>query len=99
MAQVLIRNIDDEVVEILRQRAQRQHRSLEAELRTILESAAGRGTAREETVLYGRVEQALSKVTDSSVRFPVRTRRPRLFEPIKVKGDKTLSEMLIEDRR
>lgn len=99
MAQVLIRNIDEEVVEILRARAQRQHRSLEAELRTILESAAGRGTAREEAISYGRLEQALANVSGSSIRLPTRPRdRKRDLEPIKVEG-MSLSQMLIDDRR
>lgn len=40
MANVTIRNLDDSVVEALKQRARDHHRSLEAELREILESAA-----------------------------------------------------------
>lgn len=36
MAQVLIRNLDDDVVARLRERAAREGRSLEAELRVIL---------------------------------------------------------------
>lgn len=40
MAQVLVRGLDTTVVERLRSRAQRNGRSLEAELRGILESAA-----------------------------------------------------------
>lgn len=40
MAQVLIRGLDSGVVERLRARARRRGRSLEAELRGILESAA-----------------------------------------------------------
>ena len=40
MPQVLIRAIDVEVVEALKQRARRHGRSLEAELRGILEQAA-----------------------------------------------------------
>lgn len=45
MAQVLIRDLDDEVVEAIRESARRRGRSLEAELRLILEGAARRRTA------------------------------------------------------
>lgn len=40
MASVTIRNLDDTTVSALKQRARDHHRSLEAELREILESAA-----------------------------------------------------------
>ncbi|MBY0334093.1 MAG: hypothetical protein K2X49_25840 [Acetobacteraceae bacterium] len=40
MAQVLVRNLDDEAVERLKARAAAKQRSLEAELREILEDAA-----------------------------------------------------------
>lgn len=40
MAQVLIRNVDEQVVQSLKQRAQRHGHSLEQELRTILTEAA-----------------------------------------------------------
>ena len=40
MAQVLVRNLDDAVVERLKARAAAKQRSLEAELREILEEAA-----------------------------------------------------------
>jgi len=42
VAQVLIRDLDDEVVETIRESARRGGRSLEAELRLILEAAARR---------------------------------------------------------
>jgi plasmid stability protein len=41
MGQVIVRNLDDRVVAALKARAARQGRSLEAELRVILERAAG----------------------------------------------------------
>lgn len=41
MAQVLVRDIESVVVEKLRLRAQKNNRSLEAELRSILQKAAG----------------------------------------------------------
>jgi plasmid stability protein len=40
MGQLIVRNLDDRVVEALKARAARQARSLEAELRVILEKAA-----------------------------------------------------------
>ena len=40
MAQILIRNLEPELVERLRHQAERNHRSLEAEVRVILEDAA-----------------------------------------------------------
>jgi antitoxin FitA len=43
MAQILIRNLDDEIVARLKERARRQGRSLEAEARVILTQAAGLG--------------------------------------------------------
>ena len=42
MAQVLVRNLDDEVVERIKRRAERNGRSLEAELRDILATEAYR---------------------------------------------------------
>lgn len=40
MAQVVIRNLDDDLVARLKQQAKRHHRSLEGELRRILTEAA-----------------------------------------------------------
>ncbi len=40
MAQLLIRNLDDEVVTRLKQRAKANHRSLQAEVQRILEQVA-----------------------------------------------------------
>lgn len=40
MGQILVRNVADEVIERLKARAVRHGRSLEAELRTVLEQAA-----------------------------------------------------------
>jgi plasmid stability protein len=45
MPAVHIRNLDDAVIEALKRRAAASHRSLEAELRTILESAAAAAPA------------------------------------------------------
>ena len=45
MAQVIIRNLDEEIVRRLKERARRQGRSLEGELREILAAAARRDMA------------------------------------------------------
>lgn len=45
MAQVLIRNVDEEDLNELKQLAQQHHRSLEGEIRLILKEAAGRARA------------------------------------------------------
>jgi plasmid stability protein len=44
MPAVHVRNLDDAVIEALKRRAAASHRSLEAELRTILEAAAAEST-------------------------------------------------------
>ena len=43
MAQVLIRDLDEKVLKALKQRAARNHRSLQGELKLILEQSAGFG--------------------------------------------------------
>lgn len=40
MAQLTVRNVDDKVYETLKSRAARNHRSLEAEIRAVLERTA-----------------------------------------------------------
>jgi plasmid stability protein len=48
MAQIIVRKISKETVEQLKLRASRSHRSLEAEVRVILEDVADREQRREE---------------------------------------------------
>lgn len=48
MAQVLVRNLDDRVVEQLKANAARHHRSLEAEVRAVLEEYSQRSKAMED---------------------------------------------------
>ena len=43
MAQILVRNLDEQIVERLKERAQRRGRSLQAEAKEILTQAAGIG--------------------------------------------------------
>ena len=47
MAQILVRNLNDETLAQLKRRAERAGRSLEAEVREILEDEGGRDTRRE----------------------------------------------------
>lgn len=54
MAQVLIRNLEDDVLEALRARAERNGRALQQELRDIL-SAAARPTREERVELAAQV--------------------------------------------
>jgi plasmid stability protein len=47
MAQLLVRDLDPAVVERLKERARQNHRSLQGEVKTILEAAAARATREE----------------------------------------------------
>lgn len=55
MATVTIRNLDEDVVERLKKKAKENHRSLEAELRVILEDEARRLTGKEARALADRI--------------------------------------------
>jgi plasmid stability protein len=59
MAQVLVRDLDDRVVEKLKARAKRNGRSLEAELRLILEQSV-RADLAEARRLAERIRRQLS---------------------------------------
>ncbi|MBI2218831.1 MAG: hypothetical protein HYU51_16215 [Candidatus Rokubacteria bacterium] len=54
-----IRNVDDAVIAALKARAARHHRSLQGEVRSLLEAAAGAGGSRSST---GRVRLRLRTV-------------------------------------
>jgi plasmid stability protein len=62
MGQVLIRNIEDHVIESLRLRAELKGHSLEQELRDILRQAAG-PTAEERLAMMDRVAAMQKKPT------------------------------------
>ena len=51
MAQVLVRDVDDDVLEELKRRAERHRQSIECEIRSILKDAAGAPLLDRETVL------------------------------------------------
>ncbi len=55
MANITIRNLDDDVVEELKSRAKAHHRSLEAELRQILSDATHRPSIDELRTLAQRI--------------------------------------------
>ncbi len=59
MAQVLVRNLEGAVVERLKARARRHGRSLQAELKSVLEQAAG-VNAEEARALAARIRRRLA---------------------------------------
>jgi len=59
MASVLVRDLDPAVVERLKVRAQENHRSLQKELKAILEAAAAQATWAEARAGAERVRQML----------------------------------------
>ena len=67
MARVLIRDLDERTVERLKQRAARNHRSLQAELQLIIERAAAADVIDSHTVA-SRIRRKLSgrKHSDST---------------------------------
>jgi antitoxin FitA len=70
MAQILIRNIDDEAVERLKRRAARNERSLEAEVRLILEREAEQDERRTNAwAEMDRIRESLAgtEQTDSAI--------------------------------
>ncbi len=68
MANLTIRNLDDEVVEKLKARAKAHHRSLEAELRALLSEAAARPRREEFLRIADRIRAMTPDVeqTDST---------------------------------
>jgi plasmid stability protein len=60
MSQILVRNLDPNVVEQLKERAARNRRSLEAEIRSILEDLAQRQTERDEAIRFADAMRASS---------------------------------------
>jgi antitoxin FitA len=60
MAQVLVRDLDDTVVEALKQRAAANGRSLQAELKAILEEQAHMAYKAEARALAARIRQRIA---------------------------------------
>lgn len=67
MSQILVRDLDPDVVKRLKERAKRNHRSLQAEVRLILENAAPPRIDRETFLEIARQirEEAGPQTTDS----------------------------------
>jgi plasmid stability protein len=59
MAQVLVRDLDDAVVEKLKKRASDNGRSLQSELKAILETQAGQMTKAEARALAARIRRRI----------------------------------------
>ena len=59
MGQVLVRGLDDTVIERLKQRAERHHRSLEAELREVLEQVSRQVDVATSRDLANRIRRKL----------------------------------------
>jgi plasmid stability protein len=76
VAQVLVRDLDTAVIEKLRERARRNGRSLEAELRLILQQAAG-GTTEEVLATVDRVRAMFAGRTFSDSTELLREDRER----------------------
>ena len=66
MAQIIVRNLDDAIVETLKKRAERNNRSLEAEVRQILEQASQQLSWDE---AWERVDAFRQKMIDSGRTF------------------------------
>jgi len=65
MPDVLVRGIDDEVLEALKERARANGRSLQVELKTILEQAA-QTRMIDSRALAAKIRRSLSKRTHSN---------------------------------
>jgi antitoxin FitA len=77
MAQLLVRNLEDEVVAELKKRAARSGRSVEAEHREILRTALGRGPGRQS--LKDLLKSIPSVGEDADFARPVQ--KPRRVRP------------------
>jgi len=77
MAQVLVRDLDADVVERLKDRARRRGRSLQKEAKAILEDAASRYTMEEAREAANRVRRRLAGRTFSDSAELIREDRER----------------------
>jgi plasmid stability protein len=65
MAQVLVRGLDDTTVELLKQRAMSNGRSLQAELKAILEEQARMAHKAEARALAARIRRRIASYSQS----------------------------------
>jgi plasmid stability protein len=77
MSQILIRGLDDAVIERLKKRAKARHRSLESELRDILERASKQVDPISAAALADRVRHKLEGRTHSDSAALIREDRER----------------------
>ena len=77
MAQVLVRDLDADVVERLKERARRHGRSLQKEAKEILEDAASRYTMEEAREAADRIRRRLAGRTFSDSAEMIREDRER----------------------
>jgi plasmid stability protein len=77
MAQVLVRDLDADVVERLKERARRHGRSLQKETKAILEDAASRYTMEEAREAAERIRRRLAGRTFSDSAELIREDRER----------------------
>lgn len=85
MAQVLIRNVDEETVESYRQKAKLRGISLEQELRNLLE--ANRPFSAEERVAVSRHLRARFAIEEFDVKAAIKEGRDDEFYEIKARFD------------
>ncbi|WP_174364026.1 plasmid stabilization protein [uncultured Caballeronia sp.] len=78
MATLTIRNLDDQIKALLRVEAARHGRSMEEEVRVILQSALA-GTANA-TGFGSRVHQRFAGLADKGLTLPERSGQPRAAE-------------------
>lgn len=77
MAQLLVRDIDSETIERLKQRAKRHHRSLQGEAKVILEDAAQKMTMEEARAMAERIRKSFKGRTFSDSAELIREDRDR----------------------
>ena len=79
MGQVLVRNLDDRVIESLKTKAELKGRSLEQELRDVLTNAAPL-TPSEKVALFHKLRATTSPLGEVDVRAAIRRGRDDEFD-------------------
>jgi plasmid stability protein len=79
MGQVLVRNLDDRVIESLKTKAELKGRSLEQELRDVLTNAAPL-TPSEKVALFHKLRAASPPLGDVDIRAAIRRGRDDEFD-------------------
>jgi antitoxin FitA len=79
MGQVLVRNLDDQVIESLKTKAELKGRSLEQELRDVLTNAAPL-TPSEKIALFHKLRAMTPPLSDVDVRAAIRRGRDDEFD-------------------